>query len=88
MRALITGINGFIGSYLAELLLGKGIEVHGTVHKMKRLENIAHLKNEITLNKCDVRDTKAVKNVMRKSRPDLVFHLAAQSYPTVSWKDR
>lgn len=87
MRALITGINGFIGSYLAEFLLDKGFEVHGAVHKIEHLENITHLKNEITLRKCDVRDSAAVKNMIRRSKPDLLFHLAAQSYPTVSWKD-
>lgn len=87
MRALITGINGFIGSYLAESLLGKGLNVHGTVRKVGHLENILHIKNAVTLSKCDVRDPAAVKNAIRKSKPDLVFHLAAQSYPTVSWKD-
>jgi GDP-4-dehydro-6-deoxy-D-mannose reductase len=87
MRVLITGINGFIGSYLAEYLLNKQLEVHGIVRRMEHLENISHLKNKITLRKCDVRDSVAVKNVMKKSKPDLLFHLAAQSYPTVSWKD-
>lgn len=87
MRTLITGINGFIGSYLAEYLLNKRLEVYGTVHKMKYLENIAHLKNVITLSKCDVRNSTAVKNVVRKSRPGLVFHLAAQSRPDISWKN-
>lgn len=85
MRALITGINGFIGSYLAEYLLNKRLEVYGAVHKMKHLENITHLKNVITLSKCDVRSPTAVKNVVRKSRPGLVFHLAAQSRPDISW---
>jgi len=87
MRTLITGINGFIGSYLAEYLLNKRLEVYGTVHEMKHLENIAHLKNVITLSKCDVRNSTAVKNVVRKSRPGLVFHLAAQSRPDISWKN-
>lgn len=87
MEALITGINGFIGSYLAEHLLAKGMSIHGTVHDLTRIENIAHLKNKITLSKCDVRDRVTVKRVIRKSVPDFVFHLAAQSRPDISWKN-
>ena len=87
MKALITGINGFIGSYLAEHLLAKGMSIHGTVHDLTRIENIAHLKDKITLSKCDVRDRVTVKKVIRKSVPDFVFHLAAQSRPDISWKN-
>ena len=87
MRALITGVNGFIGSYLAEYLLNKRLKVYGTVLKIKHLETIAHLRDEISLSRCDVRNPATVKKVVRKSKPDFVFHLAAQSYPTVSWKD-
>lgn len=86
MRVLITGVNGFIGSYLAEYLLSKRLEVQGTVYK-KDLENIAHLKNAISLSKCDVRNQAEVKDVIKKSKPDFVFHLAAQSRPDISWKD-
>jgi GDP-4-dehydro-6-deoxy-D-mannose reductase len=87
MGALITGVNGFIGSYLAEYLLNKRLKVYGTIFKVKHLENIAHLKDEIILSRCDVRNPTTVKNVVGKSKLDIVFHLAAQSYPTVSWKD-
>jgi len=86
MKALITGINGFIGSYLAEYLLGRKVEVYGTLHSLN-IDNIAHVKNEIDLSKCDVRDKVVVKKVVKKSRPDFIFHLAAQSRPDISWKN-
>lgn len=86
MRALVTGINGFIGSYLPEYLMAKGIEVFGTVHD-NDIGNISHIKDKINLIKCDVRDQYVVKKAMQKSDPDMVFHLGAQSRPDVSWTD-
>jgi GDP-4-dehydro-6-deoxy-D-mannose reductase len=86
MRALVTGINGFIGSYLPEYLMAKGFEVFGTIHD-NRIENIAHIKDKIHLITCDVRDQSAVKKAVQKSDPDIIFHLAAQSRPDVSWVD-
>ena len=86
MRALVTGINGFIGSYLPEYLMGKGFEVFGTVHD-NNIWNISHVKDKINLIKCDVRDQSAVKRAVKESYPDIVFHLAAQSRPDVSWVD-
>jgi len=87
MRALITGIDGFIGSYLAECLLAKGIDVHGIIANLTQIENIAHLIDKITPSKCDVRNQITVKKVIRKSAPDFIFHLAAQSRPDISWRD-
>jgi len=87
MKALVTGINGFIGSHLAECLLAKGIDVHGIVSNLTQVENIAHLRDKITLSKCDVRNQIVVKKIIRKSAPDFIFHLAAQSRPDISWKD-
>jgi len=86
MKALITGIDGFIGSYLAEYLLAKEIAIFGTFHD-ENTKNVAHLRNKITLIKCDVRDRAAVKKVVEESNPDLIFHLAAQSRPDISWVD-
>ena len=80
-------MDGFIGSHLAEYLLNKGLKIHGTVYKMRYFKNIAHLKNKVNLIKCDVRDRAAVRNVVGKSEPDVIFHLAAQSRPDISWKD-
>lgn len=86
MRALVTGINGFIGSYLPEYLMAKGVEVFGTVYD-NNICNIAHIKDKINLIMCDVRDRSAVKKAVQKSDSDIIFHLAAQSRPDVSWVD-
>lgn len=87
MKVLITGISGFIGSYLAEYTLAKGMKVHGIVTNLTRVENIARLKGKVTLSEGDVRNRAFMKNVITKSKPDLIFHLAAQSRPDISWED-
>ena len=84
-RCLITGCEGFIGSYLAELLLDKGLLVYGTTYGST--ENIDHLKDKITLLKCDMRDRKRVEDVVNLVEPDFVFHLAAQSSVEASWEN-
>jgi GDP-4-dehydro-6-deoxy-D-mannose reductase len=68
------------------LLIGKGLEVHAVVRKRK-LKNIAQLKNKIKIYVCDIRNKKKLATVVKKSRPDYVFHLAAQSFVMPSWKD-
>ncbi|MEM2192414.1 MAG: GDP-mannose 4,6-dehydratase, partial [Candidatus Hadarchaeales archaeon] len=84
MRALITGVNGFVGSWLAEFLLAKDVEVYGTIHD-KRMENVAHLVPKLHLITCDVREEEHVRNALEESSPNLIFHLAAQSRPDISW---
>ena len=87
MRALITGITGFAGSHLAEYLLSEQpeVEVFGTYRWRSRMENIAHLEGRITLVECDLRDTTSVTGALERARPDLIFHLAAQSFVPASW---
>ncbi len=85
MRVLITGITGFAGSHLAELLLAGGAEVHGTRRWRSRMENIAHLEDRLTLWECDLRDASSVKRALAEIRPDWIFHLAAQSFVPTSW---
>lgn len=86
MRALITGITGFAGSHLAEYLLSRGdIEVYGTVRWRSRTENIENIRNRTTLVECDLMDATAVGQAIERVRPDLVFHLAAQSFVPTSW---
>lgn len=86
MRALITGISGFAGSHLAEYCLNRGdIEVFGTIRWRSRTENIDHIKNKIQLMECDIRDATSVLKVLEKVKPDLIFHLAAQSFVPTSW---
>jgi GDPmannose 4,6-dehydratase len=86
-RALITGITGQDGSYLAELLLAKGYEVHGLVRRSstERFERIEHLRDRITLHQGDLLDQRSLVDALRACRPDEVYNLAAMSYVAVSW---
>lgn len=86
MRVLITGITGFTGSHLAEFLLSmKNIEVHGIKRWRSKTENIDHIRNEIVLHECDIRDASSVRKVIEEIKPDRIFHLAAQSFVPASW---
>lgn len=84
-RVLITGITGFVGSHLSELLLTKGLEVYGTERWRSRTENIEHIKDKLKLIKTDMRDAHSVETLISKVQPDYVFHLAAQSFVPMSW---
>jgi GDP-4-dehydro-6-deoxy-D-mannose reductase len=82
---LITGCEGFIGSHLADLLVDMGHEIYATVYA--ETTNIDHLKDKITMLKCDINDADEVNETLRKSKPDYIFHLAAQSFVMTSWED-
>jgi GDPmannose 4,6-dehydratase len=86
-RALITGITGQDGSYLAELLLEKGYEVHGMVRRAstEKFDRIEHLRDRITLHQGDLLDQRSLVDALRASRPDEVYNLAAMSFVAVSW---
>ncbi|MDD4849683.1 MAG: GDP-mannose 4,6-dehydratase [Gemmiger sp.] len=88
-KALITGITGQDGSYLAELLLEKGYEVHGIVRRasISNTARIDHLlaKNAITLHDGDLADSSSIVKILSKIRPDEVYNLAAQSHVGVSF---
>jgi GDPmannose 4,6-dehydratase len=86
-RALITGITGQDGAYLAELLLAKGYEVHGMVRRAssENFERIAHLTGKITLHQADLLDQLSIVNVLSAVRPREVYNLAAQSFVPTSW---
>jgi len=86
MKALITGITGFKGSHLADLLLSEGIEVFGIARWRARLDNVEHLKGRIELIPADLRDGFSMRSAVEKVRPDWLFHLAAQSFVPESWK--
>lgn len=86
MKVLITGITGFVGSHLADFLLGKdNIEVYGTERWRSNCVNIEHIKDKIRLIECDIRDSSSVKKVVEEVKPDYIFHLAAQSFVFTSW---
>jgi GDPmannose 4,6-dehydratase len=86
-RALITGITGQDGSYLAEFLLGQGYEVVGMVRRSSTLnfERIAHIQDRITLAPGDLLDEVSMINILRDHRPAEVYNLAAQSFVQTSW---
>ncbi len=83
MRALVTGAGGMVGSHMVELLFSRGIEVIGLWHKNRK--NIEQIKFPIKFVQCDLRYAQGIDELIMDFLPDQVFHLAAQSYPTVSW---
>src|SRR5215204_1167978 len=86
-RALITGITGQDGSYLAELLLEQGYEVHGMVRRAstEKFDRIEHLRDRITLHQGDLLDQRSLVDTLRAARPDEIYNLAAMSFVAVSW---
>ena len=92
-KALITGITGQDGSYLAELLLSKGYDVHGTVREMsiedpdRRMSRIRHLRDDITIHSASLESYPSIFRVFRKVVPDECYHLAAQSFVGYSFED-
>ena len=87
-RALITGLTGQDGSYLAELLLEKGYEVSGMVRRSSTInfERIAHIQDDINIIQGDLLDEMSLINVIRSYKPDEVYNLAAQSFVQTSWQ--
>ena len=87
MRALITGVTGQDGSYMAELLLSKGYEVFGIVRRssVKKFDRIEALMNDIELVEGDLTDQSSLDSVIHSVQPDEVYNLAAQSFVPVSW---
>ncbi len=85
--ALITGITGQDGSYLAELLLEKGYEVHGMVRRAstEKFDRIEHLRDRITLHQGDLLDQRSLVDTLRAARPSEIYNLAAMSFVAVSW---
>ncbi|MBN1911364.1 MAG: GDP-mannose 4,6-dehydratase [Pirellulales bacterium] len=86
-KALITGITGQDGAYLAEFLLGKGYEVHGMVRRAstENFERIGHLRDRLTLHQADLLDQLSIVNLLDGVQPDEVYNLAAQSFVPTSW---
>ncbi len=86
-RALITGITGQDGSYLAEFLLEKGYDVYGVVRRSstEKFERIAHIKDRVTLVQADLTDQGSMVEAVATIRPQEVYNLAAQSFVPTSW---
>jgi GDPmannose 4,6-dehydratase len=86
-RAMITGVTGQDGSYLAELLLDKGYEVHGMVRRAstETFQRLAHFRDQITLHTGDLLDQRSLGDVMRECQPHEIYNLAAMSFVAASW---
>ena len=86
-RALITGITGQDGSYLADLLLEKGYEVHGMVRRAstEKFDRLEHIRDQLTLHQGDLLDHRSLVDTLRASNPDEIYNLAAMSFVHVSW---
>jgi len=87
-RALITGVTGQDGSYLSELLLTQGYEVHGVVRRSstENFERISDLSGKIHLHQADLLDQLSIIDVIKATQPDEVYNLAAMSFVPTSWK--
>src|SRR5437764_1395702 len=87
-RALITGITGQDGSYLADFLLEQGYEVHGMVRRSssENFERIEHLQSRVILHQADLLDQLSLVSVLQAACPREVYNLAAQSFVPTSWQ--
>ncbi|MGB8952226.1 MAG: GDP-mannose 4,6-dehydratase [Candidatus Aminicenantales bacterium] len=88
MKVLITGITGFAGSHLAEYILANHskAKVCGLIRWRSRMDNICHFIDKIELHEADLKDIVSLNKCLAEIRPDIVFHLAAQSFVPSSWK--
>jgi GDPmannose 4,6-dehydratase len=86
-KALITGITGQDGSYLADFLLEKGYEVYGMVRRssMEKFDRIEHIKDRINIRQADLLDQYSISKIIEKAQPDEVYNLAAMSFVPTSW---
>src|SRR2546423_6444030 len=86
-RALITGITGQDGSFLADLLLEKGYEVHGMVRRAstETFQRLEHIRDDLILHTGDLLDQRSLGDVLRACRPDEIYNLAAMSFVAASW---
>src|SRR3954453_13463358 len=86
-RALITGLTGQDGSFLADLLLEKGYEVHGMVRRSstETFQRLAHIRDDLTLHTGDLLDQRSLTDVLRECMPQEVYNLAAMSFVAASW---
>src|ERR671923_3073888 len=85
--ALVTGITGQDGSYLAELLLERGYDVHGMVRRAstEKFERIEHIRERLTLHQGDLLYQRSLADALRASRPDEIYNPPAMSFVAVSW---
>src|SRR3990167_5306813 len=86
MKILVTGISGLIGSHLADFLLQKkGVDIYGFKRFRSSNDNLNHLYGKINFVEGDLEDAHSTQYLIKSVDPDIIFHLAAQSYPKESW---
>ena len=88
MRILITGITGMVGSHLAEYVLAEhpGVEIHGLVRWRSPLDHVRGITDRVRLHEAELRDLNSLVGLLSEVRPDWIFHLAAQSYVSASFR--
>jgi GDP-4-dehydro-6-deoxy-D-mannose reductase len=86
-RVLVTGIDGFVGSHLAEMLLGEGVEVHGTIPEPEPSQHILPIAGQLRLHRADVLDAPRIEQLVASVRPARIIHLAGQAYIPASVTD-
>jgi GDP-4-dehydro-6-deoxy-D-mannose reductase len=84
-KVFITGIAGFVGSHLSELLLKRGFEVYGLLRARSKTDHIESIINKLHLEDADLLDTHSLYTTISRIKPDYIFHLAAQSFVPTSW---
>lgn len=84
-KALITGIAGFVGSHMAELLLARGYEVYGLCRPRSKMDHIESITSKLHLEDADLLDSHSLYTTISSIKPDYIFHLAAQSFVPTSW---
>ena len=88
MRVLVTGIDGFVGSHLAEFLLATpGVEIHGTVLDPTQISNIEHIKHSLSLHPANILDHQHIVSLVRNVKPDRIIHLAGQAFVPTAFSD-
>ncbi len=87
MKVLITGAEGFVGTYMAEFLIDKCVEIYGTAWRRASLTSLEHIKDKITLFTGDIIDEGFLERIIKEVMPERIIHLAAQSHVHTSWKD-
>ncbi len=86
-RVLVTGIDGFVGSHLAEFLLGQGVDVHGTTFEPEPAQHLAPIARKLRLHSADIVDAPRIDQLVETIRPDRIVHLAGQAYIPASVTD-
>ncbi|OVE76870.1 GDP-mannose 4,6-dehydratase [bacterium F11] len=89
IKALLTGITGQDGSYLAELLISKGYEVHGLIRKggESNLARIEHIRDHLKLHQIDLNESESVRSLIEKVNPNEIYNLVGQSFVPASWSN-